>query len=238
MATEGVVLPSVQCKVRKSSDSVTGLTFYSAVLRDAQSCNGDNSNKEIHFVDMDFENRDILRLFLHLLTQPAVPFPTKDRLTHCLSLTNFLKKYDCGQGLQVLRLCVLAAFTAHGDRWEYVDAFVVGAALDDPLLCSTALQREEKARLRYGQPHFGIRDIPVVPLDFIPQHYLSALAKSVPGCGLYCECDSKEGSKHTAQEFPLILEVVKRDLQAARSKRRQAGTSNSASTGKKKRTCS
>lgn len=210
------------------------LITLSPVLRDAQDCNTADGPKEIQFTDTEIERRDVLNVFLNILTIPANTLSETHDLDICLSLISFLRKYDCGQAIQVLRLCLTRSLIE--EEWSAAAIFALGAALDDLILCSAAVGYEERSRRDNKDPkHFGVSDIPVAALEHVPQEYLRGLADAVPRCeGKQCDCQYEDSFQRTT-EFENNVWELKGEMKQAREKRRHPEKASKESRRQKKK---
>lgn len=203
-------------------------------MRDAQSCTTSKSPKEIHFTDPELERRDVLNIFLYLLVFPTRTFQIDHDLDLCLSLIGFLQKYDCPQVIEIFRLSLTRILVE--EEWNAVEIFALGAALDDSILCSTAVFYEERSRYDHpGAKHFSVSDIPVAALEHIPQEYLRGLADAVPPCeGKPCDCPHDQDSSRAAN-FEANVGDLKHEMKIAREKRRHPDNESGSQLRRKKK---
>ena len=209
------------------------LTLPSATFRNAQSCSTADSPLEIQFTDPELESREVLSLFLDILTFRGEDVGMCLCLETSISLIAFLDKCECGPVTEGFRLRLIRDVTENDCYSEAI--FVLGAVLDDDRLCSAALLNEERFRIdRKLSKHFGITDIPLEALDSVPQVYLRALAEATPACdGKPCEC-FYETAHQRSRKFFNELWNLKDKLQDDRDRKRRLRMVNEALSVRKR----
>lgn len=196
------------------------LTMHSPIFRDAHSRNTNDSPKEMHFTDLELENRAVLSVFLNLLNRPVVAYDENHNVATCVSLISSLRKYDCEQVLQILQLYLARVVAAR--QWCGADVFGLGAILDDPVLCATAVQQEQiSRRLRRDPRHFKVDDLPLEILDCVPQEYLATLANVFTQCS-DSNCSCTPDSLHAISlYFEQEMSELQEGMKIAKEKRRR-----------------
>ncbi|EKC99738.1 hypothetical protein A1Q2_05959 [Trichosporon asahii var. asahii CBS 8904] len=143
----------------------------------------------ITFTDPEMESKRVLSFFARLISHPAdkSDTPIFGLETH-LALIRFMRKHDCEHTLEVYFLYLKAALLS--DRMRPMEAWVLGAVLDDSDICAAALRQEtpqfQKVYWRAHCAHryyaaspqiFNISDLPLTALSVVPPIHLHALDK-------------------------------------------------------------
>lgn len=194
----------------------------------------------ITFTDPDVESKRVLSFFARLISHPAdkADTPIFSLDTH-LSLIRFLRKYDCDHTLEVYILYLKASLLSN--RIRPVDAWVIGAVLDDSEVCAAALRQETPqfqkvywrahcAQHSYSaSPHiFNISDLPLAVLSVVPAAHLHALDKVrrknweelVPEGQRNGYSVERLGALNASQEYGDIVAQVKKQQEVKRGESR------------------
>lgn len=113
----------------------------------------DSSKREIAFTDTVIETSPVLRIYLRLLTK--MTFPYVDTFSACERLCNtitFLRKYECKGLVQLIETECTNRLLLELMPPLYV--FMVGATMDAPSLCSTALSHRYATEPATGEAKF------------------------------------------------------------------------------------
>lgn len=161
------------------------LLSVSGVFNDAESLAGD-AERELHFVDPDFETTPVITRFLQLAATHSIEedgvLLNDDDLEAYIRLVAFLRKYDCPALLQLLPLCIRRKLELDEITPQHV--YIIGAVLDDVELCVLALKRRTTGTLlggelvRTGAHTIVVSDIPHRFRRFIPEEYWFGLMRA------------------------------------------------------------
>lgn len=161
------------------------LLSVSGVFNDAESLAGD-ADRELHFVDPDFETSPVINRFLqlassHSIGQDGVLLSDDDVETY-IRLVAFLRKYDCPELLDRLPLCIRGKLEHDEILPRHV--YIIGAVLDDVELCVSALKRrtsganQDGTLVSVGAHTIVVSDIPHRFRRFIPEEYWFGLMRA------------------------------------------------------------
>ena len=150
-----------------------------------------------------------------------------DNFDAMIAFTQFMVDYRCRRDLQHFRCWVLCAL--HKEYLSPLPAFGIGAIMDDPDLCSEALEADEwfwseeedkVAYLENGDDDRYVLNpihLPFTVWELLPKEYSWALTRAWGLHKINTENDGRknendEDRKPTAEEFKEILEVVKGEV--------------------------
>lgn len=244
MAFQSVVVSPADSEVGTASASA--LTF-SDTFREAL----DSDERTVTFTDPEVESKRVLAFFARLISHPSDKADsTIFSLDTHIALIRFLRKHDCQHTLEVHSLYVRAALLS--DRMRPIEAWVLGAVLDDNDLCTAALRQEtpqfQKVYWRSHCGHrsytanpqmFNISDLPLTALAAVPPAHLHALdkvrrknwAELIPedqrsGCSI-----ERLAALNASQEY---AEIVTQAQKQQALKRTEAAPTTTAETGIKR----
>lgn len=211
----------------------------------------DGDKRAITFTDPDVESKRVLAFFARLISHPSNKADsTIFSLDTHIALIRFLRKHGCQHTLEVHSLYVRAALLS--DRMRPIEAWVLGAVLDDSDLCTAALRQEtpqfQKVYWRSHCGHrsyianpqmFNISDLPLAALAAVPPAHLHALdkvrrknwAELIPEDQRSGYSVERLAALNASQEY---AEIVAQAQKQQALKRPEAGPATTAETGLKR----
>ncbi|KAL1411781.1 hypothetical protein Q8F55_002748 [Vanrija albida] len=183
----------------------------STVFRDMIESGTDGPLK-IEFTDPDFETADIVARFLNIIVNAQVASGSW-RMSDHVQLGQLLKKYDCAAAITVLALHIGQGYGGG------IRSFILGAALDDADICTSALRppfdkwEDSPHKRKKGEgkdalgntraskgSHFNTQTLPMEWVALIPLDYRWALDRAFLTVGDHTDLPLK---------FALLLQDAK-----------------------------